>query len=182
MKKYISIMLTVLLCFCLCACTADKEKEEETSAVTTTEQQTTEKPLPKESTTKEPSSDVKKGNSLKGSVEKVLGNGELSGDFDYGRFTFVNNRDAQAVYAFERSEELEKKASDNAQKLVDEIRSYYGGEITLYSNTAQQIGNGENGIDSVRYKFYYVNAQNQILTIYADSDGVISYADCAFTW
>lgn len=183
MKRNILVILTLALCLLLCSCNSNEQAEEST-AEAVSEQQTTEEEtqLPEESTTKQPEEDEQKGSELKSTLESFFTDGEITGDFNIGKFTFKNNRDADVVYAYERSDDLEEEASDNAEELVDEISSFYSDEITLYDSVAEQIGSGENGIDSVRYKFYYINEQNQILTIYADSDGVISYADCEFAW
>lgn len=179
MKKLISILLAVCICAVLTSCTNNNNTEPESSTAPTTEQTTK---LPEENTTKAPEQNSQRGEELQTVLKNSLGNGELDGDFDIGKFTFKNTRDAQVVFAYEHTEEMESKAQSNADKLVNDIKSLYGDKIKLYSFVPEQIGNGENGIDSVRYKFYYINTQNQLLIIYADSDGVISYAGCAFTW
>ena len=183
MKKIITVLLAAALCISFAACKKNIEDENETTAesiMTTTEATTYAKP--EESTTKQPEENSQKGNELKSVVISTLGDNDLSGDIFYGKFTYKNNRDTKLVYANERTEELENKASANANDFVEKIKGFYGGEIKLDTFNAKEISFGENGIDSVRYEFYYINTQNQILTIYADSDAVISYADCEFTW
>ena len=86
------------------------------------------------------------------------------------------------MYANEQSEEFEKKAKDNAQKLIDSIKTFYGDKITFDREYTVTIGGGDNGLDSVQYQFFYLNTQNQQIKIYADSDGEISFAECNFTW
>lgn len=183
MKKISIALIVILICGILTACAGKIEQQESTNPPVTTqsaEQSTTE--LPTESTTKSPASDPQKGESLKNAVSNQLGSNGLDGDFPHGKFTYKGNRDIADIYKFEYSEQFEKAARDNVKALVDSVSGMYSDEITLYSFEAKQIGNGENGIDSVRYEFYYINTQNQLLTIYADSDGKISYANCAFTW
>lgn len=181
MKKFILLLMTAILIVVMTAC-AKTDKAENTSADTTAPITETTTRMPTESTTKQPERDSQKGERLKARVSAQLGNAELSGDFEYGKFTYRNIRDAKLMYAYEYTEEYEKAAKENAEKLLKEIREFYPDEIQLYHYSAHQVGTGENGIDSVRYEFYYINTQNQLLTIYADSDGAICYADCAFTW
>lgn len=186
MKKAITLILTLSLCIVFAACsktTADENTSAtEPQSVSLTE--TTTEPII-EKTTSPPKSDSQKGSELRTAVMNTLGNkenAEISGELEYGKFTYKYNRDAGVVYANERDNETEKLAADNAQKLADSISNMYNDELKLHSNHTKQIGTGENGIDSVQYQFYYINSQNQLLTIYADSDGEISYADCKFTW
>lgn len=183
MKKIIIALLAAALCISFATCTKNIEEENETTTeniVTTTEPTTYAKP--EESTTKQPEENSQKGSELKSAVVSALGNNDLSGDMSYGSFTYKNNRDAKLVYANERSEDFESKASANADAFVEAIKGFYGDEIKLDTFYANEISFGENGIDSVRYEFYYINTQNQILTIYADSDATISYVNCEFTW
>ncbi len=188
MKKITALMLTVLICISFAACTKTAENNSNNntatavSSVSATEN-TTEQII--EKTTSPPKSDSQKGSELRTAVMNTLGNkenAEISGELEYGKFTYKYSRDADVVYANERDNETEKLATDNAQKLADSISNMYNDELKLHSNHTKQIGTGENGIDSVQYQFYYINSQNQLLTIYADSDGEISYADCKFTW
>lgn len=183
MKKIVIALLTAALCCSFAACSKNVETENESStetAVTTTEPTTYARPV--ESTTKQPEENLNKGSELKAVVVSTLGDNDLSGDISYGKFTYKNNRDTKLVYANERTEELESKASENANDFVEKIKGIYGDEIRLDAFNAKEISFGENGIDSVRYEFYYINTQNQILTIYADSDAVVSYVNCEFTW
>lgn len=183
MKKTAIALIVILMCLMLTACAGKDVQQDSTSkteATQTTAESTTQ--LPIEKTTKTPSTDSQKGEALRKALEKQLGSKGLDGDFSHGSFTYKNIRDAADMYRLEYSDQLEKAARKNADALVDTIRGFYSDEITLYSFEAKQIGSGENGIDSVRYEFYYINTQNQLLTVYADSDGTISYADCAFTW
>ncbi len=184
MKKITALMLTALICISFAACTKTAENNSTATAVSSVSatENTTEQII--EKTTSPPKSDSQKGSELRTSVMNTLGNkenAEISGELEYGKFTYKYNRETGVVYANERDNETEKLAADNAQKLADSISNMYD-ELKLHSNHTKQIGTGENGIDSVQYQFYYINSQNQLLTIYADSDGEISYADCKFTW
>lgn len=181
MKKILIMVLTLVMCSVLVSCSA-KEVQENTSDVTAPS--TTEfaiAPL-EEKTTKIPSSDKAKGDSLKTVIIKALGENELSGQLDIGSFTYRYSRDAKTVYKFEYMEQTEKKAMENVDSFISVLSSVYPYELTQYDYNVKQIGSGDNGIDSVRYEFYYINTQNQLLSIYADSDGTISYVDCRFTW
>lgn len=183
MKKIITVLLAAALCISFAACTRNSETENETTSevtVTTTEAVTYARP--EESTVKPPEENSHKGNELKETVISSLGDNDLSGDMSYGKFTYKNNRDTKLVYANEHTQEFEDHAKAGADSFVEKIKGLYGDEIRLDSFIPREISFGENGIDSVRYEFYYINTQNQILTIYADSDAVISYADCEFTW
>ena len=177
MKKSVALIITIIMCISLCACSHNENQPQaSTQAVTENETQGSADITARR--------DSEKGKRLKSAVAEELGTEDgavLEGDFDTGCFTYKFSRDAQVMYAKERDDAVEAVAKENAQSLVDEISSFYGGEITLDTFEAKQIGSGDNGIDSVQYRFTYVNSQNQQLVIYADSDGVISYADCAFT-
>lgn len=186
MKKIITLVLAFSLCIVFAAC-GKEMAEENTNTTEPTSVSTTEAATETivEKTTAEPKSDSKKGNELKATVISTLGNkenAEISGDLEYGKFVYKYNREAGVVYANEHNDQSEKLAADNAKKLADSISNMYNDELNLHSSDTKQIGTGENGIDSVQYQFYYINSQNQLLTIYADSDGEISYADCKFTW
>ncbi len=185
MKKITALLLTAIICISFAACTKSSEDGESTSEPTSAAatEKTTEKII--EKTTAQPKSDNQKGEKLKEAVIGTLGNkadADISGELEYGKFIYKYSREASAVYANERNDKTEKLAADNAKKLADSISDIYNDKLTLHSSDAKQIGTGENGIDSVQYQFYYINSQNQLLTIYADSDGEISYADCKFTW
>ncbi|MCM1114928.1 MAG: hypothetical protein NC397_05470 [Clostridium sp.] len=178
MKKIITAFLILTLCLSFAAC-AKQDKEPLTMPPST------EVTDPVESTTKAPHADKEKGKHLKSVVLKTLGSkkeASIEGDIEYGKFTYKYNRDPQVVYANEESEALMSKAADNADALVDQLFVIFDCEINKYNTITNTIGNGDNGIDSVQYQFFYKNTQNQILKIYADSDGVISYVDCSFTW
>lgn len=184
MKKITALILTAIICISFAACSKSADDSESTSAQTTTAaEKTTEQII--EKTTAKPKSDSQKGEKLKAAVISTLGNkaeAEISGELEYGKFIYKYNREASAVYANEHSDEKEKLAEENAKKLADSISEMYTDELKLHNYETKQIGTGENGIDSVQYQFYYINSQNQLLTIYADSDGEISYAECKFTW
>lgn len=178
MKKSVALIITIIMCISLYAC-SNNENQPQTSTQAVTENETQGHA---DITARR---DSEKGKRLKSAVAEELGAEDgavLDGDFDTGCFTYKFSRDAQIMYAKERDDAVEAVAKENAQSLVDEISSFYGDEITLKRFEAKQIGSGDNGIDSVQYRFTYVNSQNQQIIIYADSDGVISYADCAFTW
>lgn len=183
MKKSVALITTIIIIMCisLCAC-SNKENQPQTSTQAAAQNESQRQT---EIATNEPKADNEKGTMLKNTVSAELGTdtgAELTGDFATGCFTYKFSRDAQIMYAKERDDSVEAVAKENAQSLVDEISGFYDGEITLDTFEAKQIGSGDNGIDSVQYRFSYVNSQNQKLVIYADSDGVISYADCTFTW
>ncbi|MCH5320146.1 MAG: hypothetical protein J1E36_00185 [Eubacterium sp.] len=182
MKKVLVLILTIAFCFLFAACSNDNAQEETTEPTTTTTTTTTE---PVEKTTAQPSENTAKGNELKEAVLNALENqngAEISGDLKYGSFTYKFTRDPEIMYAYEQTEEFETKARDNAQKLIESIEVFYGDEITFDREYAYSIGGGDNGLDSVQYQFFYLNTQNQQIKVFADSDGVISFAQCRFTW
>lgn len=182
MKKIVAIILAATVAVTFFACSKEKEQETEKPETTTSLTTTTE---PATSTTAPVKENSEKASKLKKAVLNGIdesSNGSITGDLSKGSFTYIYSRNPSAVYANERTDEFEKKATDNAEKLVNSIKSLYGDEITFSKMYPAQIGTGENGIDSVRYEFYYLNTQNQQLKIYADSDGTISYAECNFTW
>ena len=184
MKRITALLLTAIICISFAACSKSDKNSESTSAQTiTATEKATEQII--EKTTAKPKSDSQKGEKLKEAVISTLGSkaeADLSGELEYGKFIYKYNRDASVVYANERNDETEKLAEKNAKKLADSISDIYNDKLTLHSSDTKQIGTGENGIDSVQYQFYYINSQNQLLTVYADSDGEISYAECKFTW
>lgn len=180
MKKVLCIALILAVCLSFFACSKKAEENDTTSttAITTTTEPVT-------STTAPATENDEKGEKLKEAVLGAIGDssdGSITGELSYGSFTYIFNRNPSVIYANERSQEFEDKATANAEKLVDSIRSFYGDEIKFDRMYPYQIGGGENGTDSVRYEFFYLNSQNQQLKIYADSDGVISFAECKFTW
>lgn len=182
MKRIFALIIIFMFCFLLAACSKEKDKEETVQPSHTTVTTTTE---PVQKTTAPPSENTAQGNKLKTAVLDTLKNrkdAEISGDLKYGSFTYKFNREPEIVYAYEQSEELEKKAKDNAQKLIDSIKAFYADEITFDREYTVTIGNGDNGLDSAQYQFFYLNTQNQQIKIYADSDGEISFVDCRFTW
>ncbi len=186
MKKAIALVLTLSLCIAFAACskTTTVENTDTTEPQSVSQTETTTEPII-EKTTQPHKSDSQKANELKSTVISTLGNkdgAEISGELEYGKFVYKYNREASVVYANERDDETEKLAINNAQKFADSLSDLYGDELKLHNSHAKPIGTGENGIDSVQYQFYYINSQNQLLVIYADSDGEISYADCKFTW
>lgn len=183
MKKLSALILAISICVAFTACSGRAEVEEDTAPASTTSETTTTEPVT--STMAPAKKDTKKGSELKGKVLSALGNkkgGALKGNIDYGSFEYEYKMEPTALYAYERSEELEQRATKNAQALVEKIKPCYNDEIRLDRMYPAQIGSGDNGIDSVRYEFYYINTQNQQLKIYAASDGEIFYAKCDFTW
>ncbi len=182
MKRIFALILLFTFCFSFAACSNEKQKEETEQPSQTTVTATTE---PVQKTTAPPSENTAKGNELKTAVLDTLENrknAEISGDLKYGSFTYKFNRGPEIMYADEQSEELEKRAKDNAQKLIDSIKVFYTDKITFDREYTVTIGGGDNGLDSVQYQFFYLNTQNQQIKIYADSDGEISFVDCRFTW
>lgn len=182
MKRLAAIILSLIICISLACCAREGASEATTDEFTTQATTKPETTFPAESTTKQPEKSSSLAISLREAVESALDGGKLDGEFDLGSFNYKNHRSPSVVYQYEYTDELEAVARANAEKLVDEIKGFYNDEITLYDFVAEEIGSGDNGVDSVTYKFYYINTQNQILTIYADSDGFISYVNCAFTW
>ncbi len=186
MKKIICTTLALCIIFAFAACAKSNEEQDTTvsQTVTVTETtQTTTEPTPK--TTAPAKEDSKKGESLKNTVISALGSqsgAAADGDFKNGSFNYKYIRNTEIVYANERSEAFEQTAKNNAQEFVDQIQTFYGDEITLYNTHETPIGDSDNGIDSVRYEYTYINTQNQLLKIFADSDGTISYVECNFTW
>lgn len=179
MKKLVCAVLILTFCVSFFACS----KKAEITETSTTEITTTTKP--EEKTTALPSENQEQGEKLKKAVLNSIensSNASVSGELKFGKFTYSLNRNPAVIYANERSQEFEDKAYENAEKLVKGIKGFYGDEITFDRMYPYEIDGGNNGVDSVRYEFYYLNSQNQQLTIYADSDGVISYAECNFTW
>lgn len=182
MKKAVGVVLAIIILICFSACGKNQEKPTDITVLTTSEKATTERV---EKTTAKPTVNEKKGRKLEASLKEYFSDVDgysLEGDFNKGGFLYKFNRDAEIVYANERTEAFESNAKSTAKELVDEIKSFYGDEIKLESFEAKEIGNGDNGIDSVVYVATYVNTQNQALVIQLDSDGVISYVKCDFTW
>lgn len=186
MKKALTLILTITIACSLAACSNrqnDNDAAEEQTTITTTAATTT--TAPATSTTAVPKEDSSKASQLKKAVQTALGSkegSEITGDLNHGSFTYKYVREPETMYANERTEEAEKKAQKNAQRLVDEIKSIYPDEITFDRLYAAPIGSGDNGIDSVQYQFFYLNTQNQQLRIFADSDSEISFVECNFTW
>lgn len=181
MKKILISILVIAFCFLLVSC-SNENAQEETTLSTTTATTTTE---PVEKTTAQPSENTAKGNELKTAVLDALNNrngAEISGDLKYGSFTYKFTRGPEVMYAHEQTEEFEIKARDNAQKLIESINAFYGDEITFDREYSSSVGDGDNGLDSVQYQFFYLNTQNQQIKVFADSDGVISFVECRFTW
>lgn len=179
MKKVLCIVVTAAICLSFIGCSKkSSQNTAETSQITTTTE-------PATSTTAPVKEDKEQGEKLKKAVKNAIDDnsqGSLSGNFETGSFKYIFNRNPSVVYANERSDEFEKLAYKNAEKLVESIKSFYKDEIKFDRMYPNQIGSGENGTDSIRYEFFYINSQNQQLKIYADSDGVISFVQCNFTW
>lgn len=185
MKKLSAIIISTVICISLAACANEQIQEESTQPTTETTTAITTTTVPATSTTAPPSENTQKGEELRTAVLSALDdeeNAEIEGNLSYGSFTYKFIRDAKAQYANERDEVFEKTAKQNADSLVEEIKGLYGDEITFDREYAAPIGNGDNGIDSVQYQFFYLNTQNQQLKVFADSDGTICYAECNFTW
>lgn len=186
-KTVISIILAFAICICFGACSKDAQEQDTTaqtepisSYLFTTQPRST-------STTAAVSSNEKKGQKLKNSIIKSLGNPKgagVNGDIETGSFCYTfNTRSAADVYANEASDDMEQLAKKNADKFVDDIKSNYSDKITFEKAETQPITTtSENGVDSARYVVYYTNTQNQQLIVQTDSDAVISYIVCDFTW
>ncbi|MGN0521278.1 MAG: hypothetical protein ACI4IQ_01425 [Eubacterium sp.] len=185
MKKAVAIILTVLVYVALCACSQAADNKSVETTESTTQISTTEKRVT--STTAAVSKDTEKGKKLSNAVIKALSSQEgakVSGNTETGSFQYTyNTRDTSEVYKNEASDEMESLAKKNADKFVDEIKAYYNDEIIFEKTEIQSItSSGENGIESARYIVYYTNSQNQQLIVQTDSDAVISYVTCNFTW
>lgn len=193
MKKFLVLITGILFCVCLVGCSSNGDEKQTTSGekIVTAIPETTQLVTETErvtSTTSPAFEDSENGLMLSDTVKEVLADGDgsacsLTGDVKYGSFEFkLNDTDTAVMYSKEQSDEMQKAAEDNAKSLVDAISTYYPYEITFESTTPQQIGSGDNGIDSVVYVITYTNTQNQELTMRADSNGTIYYAYCNFTW
>ncbi|MCC8073845.1 MAG: hypothetical protein LIO62_06955 [Clostridiales bacterium] len=187
MKKIIVLILTLAVSICFVACSSQTDDNEESSSEQATSATTTTTTLPPVSTTKQAEKNSSQASSLKNIVCTALNctEDEIDGDIDLGSFTYkANETDESTMYSEEYSDELEDVAKENAKDFVDSIREYYPDcdDIAEYTVDLEEIGGGDNGIDSVNYIITYLNTQNQALTIYLDSTGQIFYADCEFTW
>lgn len=185
MKKLWAIIIVSAICISLAACTKEQPQEENTQPITQSTTAITTTTEPATSTTAPPAENTKKGEELRAAVLSALENeenAEIVGNLSYGSFTYKFIRDTKTQYANEREEAFEKTAKQNADSLVAEIKGLYGDEITFDRMYAAPVGNGDNGIDSVQYQFFYLNTQNQQLKVFADSDGTICYSECNFTW
>ncbi|MGN1124225.1 MAG: hypothetical protein ACI4RR_07770 [Eubacterium sp.] len=174
--------LAISLSAVLSACSQKTEVKETTKAETQTVYSTTQRVT---STTAPVSKSTENGERLKKAVLSALGENdfEITGDIDYGSFEYrLKDADEAELYSYEQSDEMQKKAEDNASKLVEKIKTLYPDEISLESSQAHPVGSGDNGIDSVIYIITYTNSQNQELTVRAGSNGEIYYAYCNFTW
>lgn len=177
MKKILSVVLVIMLVISIGVCVSACKKDDGVE-ITTNQEVSTQKT----ETTKEPQSNKERADELKKELVNHLDSADITGELEYGMFTYKYNRDPSIVYANEHNEWYENLAKDAANELVNSIAHFYPDEITLYQFDAVEIGNGDSGIDSVRYEFCYTNSQYQKLTIYADSDGMISYVNCEITW
>lgn len=185
MKKILAIIISSAICISFAACAKELPQEESTQPITQSTTAVTTTTEPAASTTAPPSEDRQKGEELRRAVLSALDdeeNAEIVGNLSFGSFTYKFIRDTKIQYANERDEVFEKTAKQNADSLVEEIKGLYGDEITFDRMYAAPIGSGDNGIDSVQYQFFYLNTQNQQLKVFADSDGIVCYAECKFTW
>ncbi len=185
MKKIVCVVLTAAILATLCACANKFEKAGQTQSSTSAPTSSETSAQRVTSTTEKISINDEKGENLKTSVNEFLGNkdgAEVSGNISQGSFKYKYARSAEVIYANEREEEMEYTFQENAKKFVDDVSVFYEDEITLESFDAKTISSGENGIDSVIYFAYYTNTQNQLLEIQGNSDGVINYVNCNFTW
>lgn len=185
MKRTSAILLCAVICISLISCTNNQQQQETDSPAISQQPTITTTTEPSTSTTAPVKEDAFKGEKLKEAVTETLGNKDgavIDGNLSQGGFTYKFSRDAEAMYADERSAEAQQLARDNADKLIAEIQSFYDDEIAFDRIYASPIGSGDNGIDSVRYEIFYYNTQNQQIKIFADSDGEISFVQCKFTW
>lgn len=186
MKKSILIILAVLICICFSACFNDNVQEENTnesvvSQIPSTEKETTTERVT--STTSPAKKDEEKGKKLIKAVTGCFSNAGKTESDNFGGFEYkAENLDAAEMYSMEQSDDLEKRAEDNAKAFVEKIKEFYPDEITYESTDSAQFGSSDNGIDSVTYVITYTNTQNQELQIRADSTGEIYYVSCSFTW
>ena len=179
MKRYIALLLAIMLAATLFACSSkDGGDVDLTSYTETTETQSATVRITSTTALNE---DGDKAAELEATIKAHFSAGNAVAQPD-GSFVYENTRDAKTMYAYEREAELEQQASDNAEAFASAISEYYPYEITLEGFSAITVGSGDNGIDSVRYEAVYTNSQNQTMIIYVDSDAMISYIECTLTW
>lgn len=182
MKKILCVLLATAIIATLCACAGKGDNLPQDTTAQSADSSTTQRVT---STTAPAKSDAEKGGELKLAVIDALGNqqgAEATGDFEHGSFVYKYIRDAQTIYANERSDEIQSIFKENAIAFSEQIKAFYNDDIIFESIDAQAIGSGENGIDSVIYYAYFTNTQNQLLEIRGNSDGEIYYVACSFTW
>lgn len=188
MKKLSVILASVLILTCFAACSAkdgssepEQSGESVVSALAETEKETA--TAAATSTTSPKKADESKSEELVNTINTYFDDtGDTYAD-SCGGFEFrLDDPDESEMYAMEQSDDMQKKAEENAKKFVSSISKYYPYEIKYESTDAQQVGGGDNGIDSAVYIIVYTNVQNQELQIRADSAGEIYYAYCNFTW
>lgn len=126
--------------------------------------------------------DAEKGKSIKLIVKKYIGKSEFKGELAQGAFDAKRIDSDSNMYKNEASEEYKKKAQENADKLVKEMKDYYGYGIELKECKIVTVGTGDNGVDSCYYQLTYTNKNDQVLEIRADSNGKIFYVNSQMTW
>lgn len=184
MKKLWIVITAILICLCLSACSKSAgETENRTTAAPQTTQSKTTATERMTSTTASPKTDEEKSGRLAAAVKDHFEEAGSVVTDSRGGFEFkLADLDEGQMYSMEMSEKMQKNAENNAKALVGEIQEYYPYALTYESTDAQQIGTGDNGIDSAVYVILYTNTQNQKLELRADSTGSIYYIDCDFTW
>ena len=185
MKKAAVIILTVIMCVSFAACSGEAKSDNDGDTGSNIEVQTT-KALPQASTTAKAKEDGKKAQELVVTIAKALNvDTDETVAKENGKFTFKRaNIEETVMFSEEYSQEGSDRAYANIDEFVSRIKDYYpdGDKLQLYDTCDQQIGGGDNGIDSVIYIAVYTNTQNQALSVFADSTGEIYYAECNFTW
>lgn len=186
MKKAVIAVLITVLVLAFCACSAQNKETAEGNTVSQTQQEASEKESEVSETlasSPEGKSSEKQAQKLKKDIMEAAENTSGKGMAVYpnGHFVYLNVRDAQSMYSQERSKEGEETARKLADKIAKATEPYYG-EMKKIKTDIENIGSGDNGIDSVLYNFYYESKNGGQMRIQVDSDGVVSYIEskCSF--
>lgn len=190
MKKAVVAVLITVLVLTFCACSAQNKESDEKTETDNPVSQTLQNETEKESEVSETlasspdgKSSEKQAQKLKKEIMKLAENNSGKGMAVYpnGHFVYLNVRDAQSMYSQERSEEGEKTAKKLADNIAKATEPYYG-EMKKIKTDIENIGSGDNGVDSVLYNYYYESENGGQMRIQVDSDGVVSYIEskCSF--
>lgn len=190
MKKTVIAVFIAALFVALCACSAQNKETADVSQTQAAASQAEEKTTITESedyqtlaSSPEGKTSEKQAEKLKKEIMELIENTSQTGMVTYpnGHFVYIGARDAQSMYSQERSKEGEKKAQKLADSIADATEPYYG-KMTKIKTDIKTVGNGENGIDSVLYNYYYESETGGQMRIQVDSEGVVSYIEskCSF--